>query len=601
MQQLLEVSIAARAAASDGDDLTGFAATRAGLRDDLTLALADDAVSVLVAVRAGLTDDEMVALSVARAIETDEHLQMLVVAMTSDRDRNRLEVGLAEELLGDGTTVALGPESGLQRAGLITLEARGPFSRARVVIAPRLLWALAGDGAPDPDLPVDAEWLQLDPDDDAEGPERDLLVSGGDRVRRRQAALRDAGRVRCLVVSSVRSAEEWAAVVREATIGNAAVIVECTEAPADVGRWWIERSTHLPWVLSSPDPLAVTALPQREWHALTAADATPTAAEWESAVGPEIERRHNLSRKELDEFAHALRIVGGDEGEATRRMVSSKLASLAVRIRPRHGWDDLVLSPTHTMQVRNLVSRYRNAARVYDDWGFAPAPSRGLVALFSGPSGTGKTLAAEVVAHDLGLDLYKLDLSSVLSKWIGETEKNLDSLFDAAGSGNFVLFFDEADALFAKRAAVNDSHDRYANVETSYLLQRLERYDGLVVLATNYEKNIDEAFLRRIHVRVSFGLPDEPARLEIWRHLTRSAAALGDDVDLEWLATRFEVSGASIKNASLAAAFLAADHGDAIGMEHLVRAMAGEFRKLGRLITEEQFGPWFDTVAPEEL
>jgi SpoVK/Ycf46/Vps4 family AAA+-type ATPase len=213
-----------------------------------------------------------------------------------------------------------------------------------------------------------------------------------------------------------------------------------------------------------------------------------------------------------------------------------------------------------------------------------------VVALFVGPSGTGKTMAAEIVAGDLGLDLYKLDLSSVVSKYIGETEKNLEGIFDAAGAGNLVLFFDEADALFGKRSEVRDARDRYANIEVSYLLQRLESYDGLVVMATNFEKNIDEAFLRRIHVRVEFATPGPEERAAIWELNLPRGAPRGDDVDLTWLAERFELTGAAIRNAAVAAAFAAAAEASPITMTALVRGVAKEYVKLGRLVKPEDFG-----------
>ena len=162
--------------------------------------------------------------------------------------------------------------------------------------------------------------------------------------------------------------------------------------------------------------------------------------------------------------------------------------------------------------MRSIVERTRHPRQVYEQWGFQATPSSGVVALFSGPSGTGKTLAAEIIAGELGLDLFKLDLSSVVSKYIGETEKNLEIIFDAASAGNAVLFFDEADSLFGKRSEVKDARDRYANIEVSYLLQRLEAHDGLVIMATNFEKNIDDAFLRRIHVRVAFAVPGPEER-----------------------------------------------------------------------------------------
>ena len=230
--------------------------------------------------------------------------------------------------------------------------------------------------------------------------------------------------------------------------------------------------------------------------------------------------------------------------------------------------------------------------QVYDDWGFTATPSSGVVALFSGPSGTGKTLAAEIVAGELGLDLFKLDLSSVVSKYIGETEKNLEVIFDAASAGNVVLFFDEADSLFGKRSEVKDARDRYANIEVSYLLQRLEAYDGLVIMATNFEKNIDDAFLRRIHVRIEFAVPGPEERVRIWEQSFPAGAPLAADVDIDWLAQRFELSGGAIRNASLNAGFFAASHGEHITMQSVVVGLAREYRKMGRLITAKDFGEY---------
>ena len=188
-------------------------------------------------------------------------------------------------------------------------------------------------------------------------------------------------------------------------------------------------------------------------------------------------RSHPLTADQLEPVGRAFVATGGDLDAAVRRLVSGRLEQLARRIRPHRSWDDLVLSGDRTAVLRTIVDRYQHAEQVYDEWGFAASvSSRGIVSLFSGPSGTGKTLAAEVVAGALGLDLFKIDLSSVVSKYIGETEKNLEEIFDAASAGNLVLFFDEADALFGKRSEVKDSRDRYANIEVSYLLQRLEAY-----------------------------------------------------------------------------------------------------------------------------
>ena len=280
-----------------------------------------------------------------------------------------------------------------------------------------------------------------------------------------------------------------------------------------------------------------------------------------------------------------------------RRLASGQIDKLARRIRPTRSWDDIVVSPDRVQLLRELVSRYRHADEVYERWGFSAAPSRGQVALFSGPSGTGKTLAAEIIAGELGLDLFKLDLSAVVSKYIGETEKNLDQIFDAARAGNVVLFFDEADSLFGKRSEVKDARDRYANIEVSYLLQRLEAYDGLVTLATNFERNIDDAFLRRIHVRVEFSAPDEAERKAIWEHNLPAQAPVASDVDVAFLARQFDLTGGSIRNAALQAAFLAASTSGTIDMDCLVRGVGREYQKLGRLLKAEDFGPYTDAIA----
>ena len=204
--------------------------------------------------------------------------------------------------------------------------------------------------------------------------------------------------------------------------------------------------------------------------------------------------------------------------------------------------------------------------------------------MFSGPPGTGKTLSAEVIAKEIGLDLYRIDLSSLVSKYIGETEKNLDKVFRAAEGGTMVLLFDEADAVFGKRSEVSDANDRYANVETSYLLQRLETYDGVVILTTNYASNIDNAFMRRIHVSVEFTPPDEIERLRLWAQSFPAAAPLGE-LDLPLLARRFKLSGSAIRSVALGAAFRAASAGQAIDMDLIVESLRSELRKQGRVAT----------------
>ena len=224
---------------------------------------------------------------------------------------------------------------------------------------------------------------------------------------------------------------------------------------------------------------------------------------------------------------------------------------------------------------------------------------KGVNVLFAGPSGTGKTMAAEIIAADLGLELYKIDLSSMVSKYIGETEKNLDRVFTAAREANAILFFDEADAIFGKRSEVKDAHDRYANIEVGYLLQQMERYDGVVILATNLRKNMDDAFIRRLHVAVEFPFPEEADRLLIWRKVFPAQAPLAGDVDLAFVAKQFKLTGGNIRNIALLAAYLAADEGDTITMRHVMRALKREYQKLGKLVTAAEFGIYFDLTRAE--
>ena len=384
--------------------------------------------------------------------------------------------------------------------------------------------------------------------------------------------------------------------MREATITGRGVIVDVDDSLPVVGRRWIERADHIPWAISSLTDLPIAELPARPWVDVAVGMAEATDDEWASAFGPDVERTHRLTLDQLAKVSRAYPAVGGDVDAAVRRLVSGRLEHLARRIRPTRDWNDIVLSDDRMELLQSIVARYRFADQVFDEWGFAATPSRGLVALFSGPSGTGKTMAAEIIAGALALDVFKLDLSAVVSKYIGETEKNLEQVFDAASAGNLVLFFDEADALFGKRSEVKDARDRYANIEVSYLLQRLESYDGLVVMATNFEKNIDDAFLRRIHARVEFAMPGSAERRAIWAHNLPATAPV-EDVDVEWLASRFEMSGGGIRNAAVHAAFLAAAAGSSITMACAIRGVAREYRKLGRLLKPSDFGEFHQLVA----
>jgi len=244
-----------------------------------------------------------------------------------------------------------------------------------------------------------------------------------------------------------------------------------------------------------------------------------------------------------------------------------------------------VLPPEQLGQLKDICNRAKYRHIVYGDWGFDRKLSlgKGLNALFSGPPGTGKTMAAEVIANELNLDLYKIDLSQVVSKYIGETEKNLDKIFTEAQNSNAILFFDEADALFGKRSEVKDAHDRYANIEIGYLLQKMEEYDGITILATNLRKNMDEAFIRRIQVIIEFPFPDEEYRKLIWEVTFPTETPINDDVKFDILAREIKLAGGNIKNIALAAAFYAAGDGGIIQMPHLIYAARQEYQKIGRM------------------
>jgi len=268
---------------------------------------------------------------------------------------------------------------------------------------------------------------------------------------------------------------------------------------------------------------------------------------------------------------------------AARAQTRHRLAGLAVLIEPRATWADLVLPDDALAQIEELCARFTHRETVLEHWGFGRKFSygKGISALFAGPSGTGKTMAAEVVANALGLDLFRVDLAAVVSKYIGETEKNLERIFTAAEQANTILFFDEADALFGKRSEVRDAHDRYANLEISYLLQRMERYDGIAILATNLRQNLDESFVRRLGFVLQFPFPDEAMRRRIWQAVWPDAFPLDTDLDLDQLA-RLKLSGGEIRNTALAAAYLASAERTSMGNRHVRVATQRTMTKLGK-------------------
>jgi hypothetical protein len=294
------------------------------------------------------------------------------------------------------------------------------------------------------------------------------------------------------------------------------------------------------------------------------------------------------------------RVTREDLFAAARAQATRALPRFATRVEAAYSWDDIVLPADQMRQLRELCDRVRHRRQVLDTWGFARRLplGKGVAALFAGPSGTGKTMGAQVIAAALGgLELYRVEIPAVVSKYIGETEKALDQVFREAQGTSAILFFDEADALFGRRSEVKDAHDRYANIEVSYLLQALEGYDGLAILATNFRHNLDEAFVRRLAFIVNFPYPEEVERRLIWQRCWPAAVPQSDDVDVDFLANQFKLTGGDIRNAALAAAFAAAADGGRVTMAHVIRSVRREYQKMGKVCAESDFGPYFALLA----
>lgn len=283
---------------------------------------------------------------------------------------------------------------------------------------------------------------------------------------------------------------------------------------------------------------------------------------------------------------------------ACYEQIKINLESLASRVQPVYGWDDLVLPADQVTLLKEACDHVRYKHKVYHEWGYDRkiAYGRGLSILLSGPPGTGKTMAAQIVAGHLHMELYKIQLSAIVSKYIGETEKNLRNVFQEAKDSGCILFFDETDALFGKRSEVKDSHDRHANVETAFLLQQLEEYEGVIIMGTNLLQNIDNAFMRRINFVVHFPFPEVPVRETLWRKMVIPSAPVSDDIDYEFLAERFTISGGNIRNIVLHAAFMAAAEGEPINMRHLLRSAVAELRKNNTIVSKEDLREYADVV-----
>ncbi|MGV8937551.1 MAG: ATP-binding protein [Allorhizobium sp.] len=324
------------------------------------------------------------------------------------------------------------------------------------------------------------------------------------------------------------------------------------------------------------------------------------------ALDPAL-RRQLAGMPRLGLLPLARLVAGYNNPEALRsaalERMTSGLSGLARQVSTPHILDDLVLQPKALTALRGLVNNQQSATTVLSDWklGAVLGKRPSTTVLFKGPSGTGKTMAAGALANEIGLGLFHVDLAGMVSKYIGETEKNLDRLFEAAASADIILFFDEADAVFGERTEIQDARDRYANLQTSYLLQRLESFDGMSILATNLQKNIDEAFLRRIDVVVDFPAPGEAERRLIWERIHLTDAPVNDDVDFEFLAKRMELTGAEIRNCWLDAAHRAAQRGTAITMDLILQAVGRELVKQGKPVRKTAFGESYARLRIDEV
>jgi hypothetical protein len=590
----------------------------------------------------GLTPADVDLLLVAMAPDLDPRFERLYGYLHDDVTRRRASTGLALELCAGGRVTGparsrLGPSGPLVAGGLLVVEdGDRPFLTRSLRVPDRVTAHLLDDDACDPAV---AAYLTSPVEADIGDP--DLLgravALGARLVYLREGlgttglsyaatALRRAGRpVVALDLGRLAPDADLHAVAaaagREARLRGGALVAGPVEAVADRGpgavrpfaelaalvvliggRGWDSRwtSRQVPLLLDAPVP--TTGQRGALWRAALDGDAPaafdPAAATVQFRLTPEqVAAAASAARQQAG--ADARPLEEADLHAGARSQNAAGLERLARRIEPQVDWDELVLPAGVLAQLHEISARVRQRARVYDDWGMAAGSSkgRGIAVLFAGESGTGKTISAEAVAADLGLHLYVIDLATVIDKYIGETEKNLDRIFDEADRVNGVLLFDEADAIFGKRSDVKDAHDRYANVEVAYLLQRIELFDGVAILTTNLRSNVDEAFTRRLDAVVDFPVPDEDDRRRLWRRHLRDGVPRQSDVDLDFMARAFKFSGGNIRNVALGAAFLAAGDNRPVGMADLVRSTEREYRKLGRLCLEAEFGPYLWMVG----
>jgi hypothetical protein len=574
----------------------------------------------------GLSAFERDVLLLCAGVELDGAFADLC-ARAQGSHRARPTFGLALAALPGAHWSALGPDGPLRRWRLVETAPGESLTTGPLQIDERVLHHLTGVATVDERLRGLAREVPA-------APQPPTLEAVADRVVELWGSAPDGRSPPAVqLCGSDAASRRGVAAVACAKAGLAAVLVDAAELPASaaeqetLARLWEREAalTSAALVLDLDDPddasrvrAAVTFLEtvdgwrlvsSREpvWNRLEPilrVDVPPLeAAEqlelWTKALdgqadGAEVAAVAQQFRLGSDGVAAAAARVraGGSPWDACREQARPRLDDLALRIEPAAGWDELVLPEPQLETLREIALHVRHRATVYEGWGFAAKGARGLgiSALFTGPSGTGKTMAAEVLASELRLDLYRIDLSSVVSKYIGETEKNLRRVFDAAEEGGAILLFDEADALFGKRSEVKDSHDRYANIEISYLLQRMEAYRGLAILTTNQKSALDQAFLRRLRFVVPFPFPDAAQREEIWRRVyPRETPTNG--LDYARLA-RLNIPGGNIRNIALGAAFLAAGEGASVGMEQLLRAARGEYAKLEKPLSDAEIGGW---------
>ncbi|MFJ3954408.1 ATP-binding protein [Streptomyces libani] len=589
----------------------------------------------------GLSPFEREVVLLAAAAELDPTTGARCAAASSDPGHAYPTFSLALAALGAPHWSALTPVAPLRRWRLVELDDETRLTMSRLRLDERILHFLVGSPYLDARLHgllrrttapatlpasydaaadrVAAGWADAGPD----APLRVELVGGDLRTRAdiaATAARRTGLGLYSMAADDVpadaaerdRLARLWQ---REAILLPAALLIEVGE---------LDREQHaaadsfiagsaVPLVVSGPDPrqtghprgqrVTVPKLNDEEQVGLWAdafADVPDVTARDVQALVAQFQLPPHVVRSAAATVRRELSGPGGPDGpdaaglawQAGLTEARMGLDELGRRIEPRAGWDDLVLAGRQLGILQEIVAHVRQRGTVYQDWGFAKALRSGLgvTALFAGGSGTGKTLAAEVMAGELGLDLFIIDLSQVVSKYIGETEKNLSRVFDAAERGGALLLFDEADALFGKRSEVKDSHDRYANLEVSYLLMRMEAYRGLAVLTTNMKKALDSAFMRRIRFVVDFPFPGEKERAEIWRRVL-PAQAPTKGIDTSLLA-QLTVAGGSIRNIALSGAFLAAEEGDRLRMRHMLAAARTEYLKLERSLTPSEVHGW---------